>query len=68
MPSSLKFSKFKTGLAGTYHAFKFAKYAQRYLAEFQYRFNRRLDLRSILPRLIHAVCATKPHALGVICG
>jgi ribosomal protein L37AE/L43A len=61
-------SNLKTGLAGTYHAFKFAKYAQRYLAEFQYRFNRRFDLRSILPRLIHAVCATKPHALGAIRG
>jgi hypothetical protein len=36
----------KTGLTGTYHAFKFAKYAHRCLAEFQYRFNRRFDLRS----------------------
>lgn len=26
----------------------------RYLAEFQYRFNRRFDLESILPRLLHA--------------
>ena len=25
----------------------------RYLAEFQYRFNRRFDLASILPRLLH---------------
>jgi ISXO2-like transposase domain/Transposase zinc-ribbon domain len=30
----------KTGIAGTYHAFKFAKYGYRYLAEYQYRFNR----------------------------
>lgn len=29
----------KTAIAGTYHGFKFAKYASRYLAEFQYRFN-----------------------------
>ncbi|MES1954171.1 ISXo5 transposase [Salinisphaera hydrothermalis EPR70] len=28
----------KTAINGTYHAFKFAKYAPRYLAEFQYRF------------------------------
>jgi hypothetical protein len=36
------------------------KYAHRYLAEAQYRFNRRFDLRSILPRLIRAACFTKP--------
>ena len=37
-------SNLKTAMAGTYHAFKFAKYAHRYLAEVQYRFNRRFDL------------------------
>ncbi|MGB7754889.1 MAG: transposase [Salinisphaera sp.] len=37
----------KTAINGMYHAFKFAKYAPRYLGEFQYRFNRRYDLRSI---------------------
>jgi hypothetical protein len=36
----------KTALAGTYHAFDFEKYAHRYLAEVQYLFNRRYDLRS----------------------
>jgi len=61
-------SNLKTGLAGTYHAFKFAKYAHRYLAEFQYRFNRRFNLRSILPRIVHAACTTKPHALGALRG
>ena len=45
----------KTAIGGTYHAFDFAKYAHRYLAEFQYRFNRRFDLRSILPRLLTAL-------------
>ena len=44
----------KTSIDGTYHGFKFEKYAHRYLAEVQYRFNRRFDLRSILPRLIYA--------------
>jgi hypothetical protein len=44
----------KTAMAGTYHAFDFDKYAHRYLAEFQYRFNRRFDLRSMLPRLVFA--------------
>ena len=33
----------KNALCGTYHAVR-PKYAQRYLAEFEYRFNRRFDL------------------------
>lgn len=53
----------KTALAGTYHAFGFAKYATRYLAEFQYRFNRRFDLASMLPRLLQAVVVTKPQPI-----
>lgn len=51
----------KTALTGTYHAVRFAKYASRYLAEVQYRFNRRYDLRSILGRLIRAAALTSPH-------
>jgi hypothetical protein len=58
----------ETGVAGTYHALKFAKYAHRYLAEFRYRFTRRFDLRSILQRFGHAACTTKPHSLGQIRG
>jgi hypothetical protein len=50
----------KRALAGTYHAFDFAKYAHRYLAEAQYRFNRRFDLHSILDRLLRAACLTTP--------
>ena len=50
----------KTALAGTYHAFNFRKYAHRYLAEYQYRFNRRFDLKAILPRLVRAAAATGP--------
>lgn len=61
-------SNLKTGLSGTYHAFKFAKYAHCYLGEFQYRFNRRFNLRSILQRLVAAASATKPHSLGIIRG
>ena len=53
----------KTALAGTYHAFGFAKYAKRYLAEFQYRFNRRFDLASMLPRLLRAAATTAPQPL-----
>lgn len=50
----------KTALSGTYHAFDFVKYAHRYLAEAQYRFNRRFNLSSILPRLLRAACLTTP--------
>ena len=50
----------KTALAGTYHAFNFRKYAHRYLAECQYRFNRRFDLKAILPRLVRAAALTGP--------
>lgn len=56
----------KMALTGTYHAFDFLKYAHRYLAEAQYRFNRRFNLRSILPRLLRAACLTKPHSRLVI--
>jgi ribosomal protein L37AE/L43A len=45
----------KTAISGTYHAFDFIKYAHRYLAEFQYRFNRRFNMRSIFSRLLVAL-------------
>jgi hypothetical protein len=47
----------KTAISGTYHAFDYAKYSHRYLAELQYRFNRRFDMRSILSRLLTALIA-----------
>jgi ribosomal protein L37AE/L43A len=53
-------SNLKTAISGTYHAFKFAKYADRYLAEVQYRFNRRFDLGSILVRLVRAATLIPP--------
>lgn len=51
----------KTAFSGTYHAFDFAKYAHRYLAEVQYRFNHRFDLSVILARLLRASAVTSPH-------
>jgi hypothetical protein len=54
----------KTALNGTHHAFKFSKYAARYLAEVQYRFNRRADLKSIVPRLLVAIAVAKPCPRG----
>jgi len=44
----------KSAITGTYRHFNFAKYAARYFAEFQFRFNRREDLRAMLGELIRA--------------
>jgi hypothetical protein len=56
----------KTAFAGTYHAFDFAKYSHRYLAQVQYLFNRRYDLRAILARLIRAACCATPHPMRAL--
>lgn len=56
----------KTTLVGTHHAFKFFKYARRYLAEVQYRFNRRFDMAAMIPRLAVAVMQGKPCPRRVI--
>ena len=45
----------KRSLDGTSHAF-----APRYLAEFQYRFNRRYDLAALLQRLLRAATTVLP--------
>lgn len=42
----------KTTLAGAYHSLKYRKYAGPYLAAFAYRFNRHVDLRDFVARLI----------------
>lgn len=49
----------KSALRSTYHAIR-PKYAQRYLAEFQYRFNRRFDLEQFIPRLASVALRTPP--------
>ncbi len=49
----------KSALRSTYHAVR-PKYAQRYLSEFQYRFNRRVDLSQLIPRLVYAAIHTPP--------
>ena len=53
-------SNVKRALDGTYHAFQFSKYAHRYLAEAAWRFNRRFDLKILVPRLLVAVARCKP--------
>ncbi len=49
----------KNSLRGTYHAFQ-KKHIPRYLAEFQYRFNRRYELKSLVPRLAAVAVRTPP--------
>ena len=49
----------ESALRGTCHAVR-PKYAQRYLAEFEYRFNRRFDLPAIIPRLVEVALRTPP--------
>lgn len=48
----------KTAFSGTFHTFKAMKYAHRYLAETQYRFNRRFDMKAMLPRMLMACVQT----------
>ena len=50
----------KTAMRGTYHHVDVAKYRHRYLAEAQYRVNRRFDLRSLVGRLVHTCARTPP--------
>jgi transposase-like protein len=50
----------KTAIRGTYHHFDFEKYAARYLAEAQYRVNRRFELRSLVDRLLRTCARTEP--------
>ena len=49
----------KSALRSTYHSIS-PKHAQRYLAEFQYRFNRRYDLAALIPRLAYVSLRTPP--------
>ena len=51
-----------------HHSFNFAKYAHRYLAEFQYRFNRRFDMKIILSRLLSALVFAPPSSERVLRG
>lgn len=58
--------KLKRAISGSYHAILQGKYARLYLAEAAYRFNRRFDLRAILPRLARAMVLCKPHPEPVL--
>ena len=49
----------KTALTGTFHAIR-EKHVPRYLAEFEYRFNRRFDLPAMIERLAYVALRTPP--------
>ena len=49
----------KNSLTGTFHAVR-EKHAPRYLAEFEYRFNRRFDLAAMIDRLLFVSLRTPP--------
>ena len=49
----------KAAITGTYRLIS-PKHVPRYLAEFEYRFNRRYDLAAIIPRLTWASVRTPP--------
>ena len=61
MPGNLK-----TFLAGAYHSFDHARYGACYLAEFDYRFNRRFHLAAKVPRLLRTAVQTQPPPLRVL--
>jgi transposase-like protein len=49
----------KNAMTGTYRAIR-EKHVPRYLAEFEYRFNRRYDLAAMMPRLGYVAVRTPP--------
>src|SRR5260221_429695 len=49
----------KSAITGPYRAIR-DKHAPRYLAEFEYRFNRRYDLAAMMPRLGYVAVRTPP--------
>jgi ribosomal protein L37AE/L43A len=53
----------KTSMKGAYHGFKVSKYIRSYLAEAQYRFNRRFNLEPLVARLLYACAQSAPRNL-----
>ena len=49
----------RNAIHGSHHAID-PRHLPRYLAEFCYRFNRRFDLRAMMPRFLHAAVRTPP--------
>jgi len=49
----------KNAITGSYHAIR-GQHVPRYLAEFEYRFNRRYDLKAMIPRFLTVAARTPP--------
>ena len=49
----------KSAITGTYHSVS-RKHLPRYFAEFCYRFNRRFDLKEMIPRFMYIALRTPP--------
>jgi hypothetical protein len=56
----------KTSMPEIYHAFDFVKYTSRYLAEFQFRFNRRLNLAAVMRQLLSNLVQAMPQPLRIL--
>lgn len=56
----------KRAISGSDHAIRQGNYARLCLAVAAYRFNRRFDLRAILPRLARTMMLCKPHPKPVL--
>lgn len=52
-------AQLKSAITGIYRAVR-DKHVLRYLAEFEYRFNRRYDLAAMIPRLGYVAVRTSP--------
>jgi len=55
----------KNAITGTYHAVRI-NHLQRYLSEFCYRFNRRFNLKDMLPRFAYVAVRTPPLPLRLL--
>lgn len=55
----------KNAITGTYHAIR-GQHTPRYLAEFEYRFNRRYDLGAMIPRFLVAALKAPPMPYRVL--
>ena len=53
-------SNVKTSLSGTFHSLNFDKYGYRYLADLQFRFNRRFDLKRLFYSMIRNSVSHSP--------
>lgn len=59
-------SNLKTSIAGTFHSLKFGKYGFRYLADLQFRINRRFDLRKMFFGLLSKAFKSEPKPVKVL--